>query len=145
MSYVLAPYNKTEMTALPQKPYWQIHDPSEYHTGSQGVTLQLSLANNPEWSEQKVYQQHLGNRNNQGIPPILKHTEYLQHIWWKWVGYLPHLTTFVTSWWPLTMAELENAMSRLKVRKAAGLSGRFVVVLSCKRLLVLMQAVWRTF
>ena len=50
---------------------------------------------------------------------------------------------------PPTMAKLEDAMSRLKARKAGGLSGILPELVLCgspvlfDRLLVLMQAIWR--
>jgi len=50
---------------------------------------------------------------------------------------------------PPTMEELETALSRLKVRKAGGLSGILPEMILCggpvlhNRLLTLMEAVWR--
>ena len=44
---------------------------------------------------------------------------------------------------PPTMAKLEDAMSRLKARKAGGLSGILPELVLYGRLFVLMQAVWR--
>ena len=67
---------------LPQKSCWHTHGPSKYHTGSRGVTFCYYLLRNkkftnniqqanslPVITELKVIL--LGNRHDQGIPPIL--------------------------------------------------------------------------